>query len=260
MLKKFIYFLILILNAGSLFANGGPVGWTDTTPVGAIALKDSENFTLKKETLKIKVLNLNEYSVDAVYELHGNKSEKIKFGVPLYWYDMDDDDDLNSSVNQVPSKKILASVQKISKSISIVVNGKKVRCSPVYRKAEFSLIRGADRKFGDIIFIKAWCTADLKLKSGSNQIYLQYRANMDFEDLQFSKSALTVFSERKLEYLLYPAGFWNQNVSELLVSVDPGIYDGFVTSVSPAKFKKIGQEYKWQGKNIDFKKLPSIEF
>lgn len=252
--------VLLTLSLSSFaFANGGPVAWTGNTPYGAIALVSQPTTTLEKEDLQIKVTDFNHYSVNAEYTVHNSGSAySVKFGVPVRWSQEEwyEVMDRTGDQNQSPAKYFerLNGIDNLDQSIHLKVNDKAVSCSmaesiPVANDSIPSEFNTA---------VKAWCVADINIKKGTNSIALTYNAELDFEDMMFSKSAFTRYGDRKLDYWLLPAGYWNGPVKSLSVNIALGPYFDSIKSISPKQLKTSGSTIVWQDANVDFKATPKI--
>lgn len=264
MKKSLLVFAILsVIFVQRSWANGGPVAWTETTPVGAIGLEQNTEVSLKRERLDIKVTGLNTYRVDAGYELYSqNFIDNLEFGVPINWIvDFSDlePEQLAELAKKGPSQGVISEIHEILKTISITFNGEKIAGQPIHNDQYFKFAQKDDLKFGDNTTIRSWYVAKIKLKKGKNTIALQYDGQLDFEDYQFSKSALTTFDDRKFNYLLYPAGYWSGLVDEIIVSVDPGPYYDYIDVLLPTSdFTRKGHTWFWRGSNVDLKEVRAM--
>jgi len=264
-MSKYWWFpAILLLITPEVWANGGPVAWTETTPVGAIGLKQNQSVSLVSENLQIKVLDLNTYSVKAHYRLHSSaRLSKLQFGVPINWTFSEfrdvDPDTLENRYDQPPPKEVVKDVTNISQGIRLKVNGSPVRCRPMFDRHAFLFAKQEDSQPGSNTRVAAWCVATIGFKKGENRLSLEYHAQMDFEDMVFSKSALTEFSDRGLTYLLYPAGYWDGVAGEIQIVIDPGPYKGYLTIKQPQGFVQDNERWVWTQKQVDLKQVRMVD-
>lgn len=229
---------VMIFSA-ACWANGGPVAWTQGKPSGGIAPQQENAIELVREDLEISVLDLNRYSVEASYLLSNPVAAKrVKYGVPLYW------------VEKFDPKAAAAGIR-------ISVEGKVYGCNavnPIARKDADSMERA--EMLGGIG--DAWCVADIEIPKGSSvQLKLSYRAELEFEDWEFSKSARTEFSQRSLKYPLAPAGYWH-GTPDLLVHLNLGPYAGHIAKASPDGFSKAADALTWKVAGANLKKLGQL--
>jgi len=251
MFKASLLLLLQCLLCSHLaFANGGPVAWSKTSPLGAIALVQQNDATLKAEKLNIDIKDYNRYSIDAKYTVEVNgPARKIVFGVPIRWTD----EEMETGAEYGKAKKATG-LGTIEKSIRIAVNNKVSGCKSVESIPDSS--SALPESFPSVI--RAWCVADIDLKKGENIIELSYQSDLDYVDMEYSKSALTEFDYRKLDYWFYPAGYWNGVVDQVRVDIHPGPYKGLVRNQVPEDFQTHGDTLVWEGRQVDFKKAPKL--
>lgn len=260
-MKRFLFtILVLFLLPTNLsFGNGGPVAWTGTTPLGAIGLVQQNDATLDEENLTLEILDYNQYAVHAEYAINSSaQRHTVKFGVPIRWtenermaaYDLPGDPE--HTIGNIFDR--LGGIEGIGTDIKIGVNGQQVTCTPevVLPISDGLLPSGFTKE------VRAWCLSDIVLKEGHNSIVLDYKTDLDFVDMEFTKSVFTEFGERKLVYWLYPAGFWNGPAKKVKVQIALGPYEGLVKKSIPDSFHIDGNKMTWEGQNVDFKKTAQI--
>lgn len=295
----FPLFVNVIINP--TFANGGPVDWKDISPThsGVIKAKQNQDITLIDENLEIKVIDLNTYKIKATYNLKNNshQNKKLFFGVPILGevnkWNMGIEGGMYETFEECMKKEIANDVitadealhfvnicktnveeakedfekyrkeinkksKEIEKTISIYINNKEKNCT--FQEADKSL----KHKYN------GWCAAEIEFEADKiSTLIMEYTAEFDYTDSAFSKSALTVFNDRKLIYDFSPAGYWQGEIKNLNISLDTGIYENEYEIISPQtapkKFEKLtddtesGTLLKWNFENIDLKKTKPLE-
>lgn len=229
---------VLLLAAWSgCGANGGPVDWTAGKPSGGIAPKQQSSIELVREDLEISILDFNTYAVEANYLMSNPvAAARVTYGVPLYW------------VEEFRPKEA-------AEGIGIFVDGKEYHCKavdPVQRKgeAEEEMVGPS----GD-----AWCVTELEIPKGhAIQLKLKYRAALEYEDWEYSKSARRHFSPRKLNYPLKPAGYWQGN-PDLQVRINLGPYAGHVAKAAPLGAATSGAVMSWKLPEANLKQLAQLQ-
>jgi hypothetical protein len=278
------------------YANGGPVAWTGVTPVGAVGLSQDSDIILRSEVLKIDVTGFNTYKVRAEYELQNEGSKKtVLFGVPLTWPEKDNNGWVTKhSLDKVTAKE---EAEKIAEKISIRLNGKDLHCSlsesAIRARKSDRLVTSLqkelelDNERKDRVEIDTgkmkgktgwvekyvekdhlekefkvdyWCVASLPFESKKTAtLVLEYSAELLYGDEAYTKSALTVFGIRRLQYLFYPAGYWKGPVKTVNITVDTGPYPSFKLFKGPTGHRVDGRTLSWSLKNVDFKSIPKLE-
>lgn len=255
---SFIIATILIAFPVETSANGGPVAWTGTTPVGAVGLDPDTNIRLQAESLRIKLNDdFNTYRVKAVYRLENPAGTKtVLFGVPLSW--PNESEVVDRPVN---NKGSADKAKKIAASIIITLNDIKLPCtlSPATAFPKESIVLPPGPA-GEDQLVNAWCVASLPFPAQAmSTLTLEYSAELYYEDMVFTKSALTEFGERKLLYLFYPAGYWAGPAKTVDISVNAGPYTAFEIKKGPQGQKVDGRTVTWSLKDVDLKKIASLE-
>ena len=236
-------------------ANGGPVAWTGVTPVGAVGLVQDSDIALRSENLKIEVTDFNTYKVHATYELQNDGvARKILFGVPLTWPKTIPE---GSDVDKGASKR----AEKIAGGISLKLDGRTMPCT----LSGCSTIPSKDRELmagpDDSDYkINTWCVATLPFaKKAKASLVLEYTAQFFYQDMVFSKSALTEFGARELLYLFYPAGYWKGPAKTVNITIDMGPYTSFKKGRGPDGERVNGRTVTWSLSDVDLRKLPNLE-
>lgn len=251
----FVFFSALFFLASDSQANGGPVAWTGVTPVGAVGLVQDSDIALHSENLKINVTDFNTYKVQATYELQNDgAAKKVLFGVPLTWPKTDPD---GSDLDKDATKN----AEKVPAGISLKLNGQPISCtlssgSTIALKDTVLMGGSADYNYK----VNSWCVATLPFaeKAGASLV-LEYSAQFFYEDMEFSKSALTRFGARELLYLFYPAGFWKGPVKKVNITVDMSPYTSFKKNQGPAGERTNGRTITWSLSDVDFRRVPKLE-
>ncbi len=234
--------LLMVVSTTS-WSNGGPVAWTDSKPSGGIEPRQENCIELLSEKLNISILDLNSYKVDANYRLRNPDGDKrITYGVPLYWV---------GEFNPVDA----------ASGVHISVNKKDYRCHAT------EPVKHTSREWLDKLEMyggvgEAWCIAEIDVPRGEAiQLNLRYTADLEFEDWEFSKSALTEFSNRKLLYPVAPAGYW-KGTPDLHVELNLGPYKYSVLKQSPDGGAMTPGVLTWDIANADLKTIDtlSVEF
>jgi hypothetical protein len=249
------------------FGNGGPVDWTKATPMGGLALNDKTDIRLAYESLNIRLHDdLYTYSVEATYHLRNDAEEKaVRFGVPLTWPRYISNRKIYSD-NETPpdSAEVLQkNIKLVSGKVHLDLDGQEITCSPVPGDSPddtgIPAHEGASRT--TLFDIQAgWCLADLKIKGKSESVLtMRYEAGLYYEDMEFSKSALTRFSFRKLLYLFYPAGSWEGTVGKVDITLDLGPYRTHLKSAAPAYTGRTGSTLEWHLEDVDFREFRKLE-
>lgn len=217
-------------------ANGGPVDWTKGKPVGGIVPRQENAIELIREDLEITITDFNTYSVEANYLLSNPDTvRRVKYGVPLYW------------VEQFKPKEAAAGIR-------ISVEGKEYSCmAGAATQRKLDLNNEQIGTTGD-----AWCVTDIEIPKGlSVNLKLQYQAELEFVDSEFSKSARKEFSPRTLKYPLKPAGYWKGN-PDFRVRINPGPYAGHIAKYSPAGAMVTDNFITWNLPKANFKQLREL--
>jgi len=236
-----ITFYCLVFSAAPAWANGGPVAWSGGSARGGIRPKVASSIELREERLSLAVKpDGKQFSVKAVYRLFNPKPpEALSYGVPLGWNEVDAE---SAATGTNKDKKIEA--KKAAASVRIQLNGKSFPCklSPSAEPGQIG-----------------WCVTSLRLPAGESTLQLEYVAELDFTDYEYSSSALTRFSPRVLDYPLFPAGYWKGNPAEVHVEIDPG---PFAADPPPGFSKGDGRLWvvQWKAPDLKEKKNLRVEF
>ena len=193
-------FVLFLLEAAAALANGGPVDWTEGTPQGGFALKQQTKIRLMTEDLSIKLdKDLDHYQVIAVYWLNNTGGPTgLTFGVPMQW-----------GGKRTPSI--------VAKDISFEISGKRSSC----RAAEVKITPIPEENDDGSEQVRtgtAWCIGTISIPTGAEiALKMTYPAELQFEDMLYSKSAFKVFGHRTLKYPLFPAGYWAGKIERVSV-------------------------------------------
>lgn len=78
----FYFLLIALFPVNSIFANGGPIDWSNVLNCGDIKLVNNEKIKVVKEHLKIKIIG--DYShVNVIYTLDNQSDDAdVSYGFP----------------------------------------------------------------------------------------------------------------------------------------------------------------------------------
>ena len=234
-------FVLLLLKPATAMANGGPVDWTEGTPQGGFAPKQQAKIRLMTEDLSIKLdKDLDHYQVTAVYWLNNSGGPTdLHFGVPMQW-----------GGKRTPSI--------VAKDISFEISGKRSSC----RAAEVKTapIPKDDEEEADRMPTgSAWCIGTISIPTGAEiALKMTYRAELEFEDVIYSKSAFKVFDHRILKYPLFPAGYWAGKVERVSVGIDLGPYRRTDLVKFPRGAEISGSNIHWELKDVDLKHAPDL--
>ena len=249
MVHRFLVVLFVTLLPGTVFANGGPVAWTNATGGGGIGPIANTDIALVSERLNLVVEDdARHFRARACYMLSNPKqAQTVKYGVPLLW----STDPYGEKPTTAPSKEAIAA----AKSIKIRVGGKDHSCT----------IQGESTAVADNMALRrGWCVADVAIPRGDIvSLLLTYRGEMLFEDAEFSKSALTMFDYRRLRYELFPAGHWAGKARQVSISVDLGRFAGLARfgadGTRPAPSKKSAARLEWDLRDVDLTTVDALE-
>jgi hypothetical protein len=249
MTHRLLVTLFVAALPSAALANGGPVAWTDATGGGGIAPTTSTDISLTSERLTLVVEDdARHFRARACYMLSNPKqAQTVKYGVPLLW----STDPFGEEVDTKPGESAAAA----AKSIKIRVGGKDHSCT-IEGESEVFPNNGALRR--------GWCVADVTIPKGDVvSLLLTYRGELLFEDLEFSKSALTMFDARRLHYELFPAGHWAGKARRVSISVDLGRFAGLAVfgkdGTRPAPSKKSAARLEWDLRDVDLTKIGALE-
>jgi hypothetical protein len=258
-----------------------------------------DSISLQKEDLNITVTGFNTYHVNAEYYLVSESPREVTFGVPItgdigafseygigggmfetieeclayrrelysygkvVGYETYTEEECKKDVQSyAPEFKkyrqaLMTKAQKVAATISITLNGNAEPCS-VVDPTPYSHKYSNELNF--ISKTKAWCvTSKLRLNAKTNKITMEYEGQFDYDDMIFTKSPLTKFSDRKLSYYFSPAGYWKGSVANVNINLDLGPYVAFANVISPAGFKIDNNRVVWSLSNVDFDRLRKIE-
>lgn len=234
-------FVLFSFGSEKVFANGGPVDWTEGTPQGGVALKQETKIRLMTEDLSIKLdRDLDHYQVTAVYWLNNpGAATSVNFGVPMQW-----------GGKRTPPI--------VAKDISFEVGGKRFSCRP----AEVKTAPISEDEAGPetVPSGSAWCIGTISIPTGPEvALKMTYRAELEFEDDIFSKSAFKRFDYRTLKYPLFPAGYWAGEVERVSVRIDLGPYRPRDLLKFPKGAEVSGSGINWKPEKVDLKHAPDLE-
>lgn len=242
--------LFCMFFSTSALANGGPVAWTKTSPLGAVALIQQQTASLKEEQLKININDLDHYSIKATYVVESSvPKHPVAFGVPIRW--TWEEFETKGIYNKTKRDK---GPKGYANGINVTLNNERVACSPVETVGPAE----SDLPEQTYVSVRSWCVADFELNQGRNTITLSYDSELEFVDAEYSKSALTEFEDRKLNYLFLPAGYWSGLVESVKVDVSLGPYAGLVKSSAPESMKQANGHLTWEARDVDFTKIPKL--
>ncbi|MCB0219245.1 MAG: hypothetical protein KDH09_06075, partial [Chrysiogenetes bacterium] len=243
MRRAFLSFTICLCFAGSALANGGPVDWSKGVGRGGILPRHESEIRLEAEDLGIAILDFNHYEVNANYTLFSNiESREVKFGVPL-------------SLKGDEERRALLD------SLTITMNGSKLDCELV-RDTTFE--PNPTENMSDLdteTNVTHWCVTTLAFKSGETNVSLSYKSQLSYTDYIFTKSPIVEYHPRFLNYLLFPAGYWDGPVKRFSARVDPGPYGPNLTA-SSAPFGPANEDgiFVYEGRDVDLTAIREIEF
>jgi hypothetical protein len=243
---------IAAIGPSQALANGGPVAWTQGTPVGGIGPRRVTDIRLVGEELRLRITDLDHYAVTARYKLDNPGPERtVTYGVP---------------VAHVPLGRDRGSVTRkaaLADSVHLHIGDQSFRCEVTdvargpYLDDEARLSADESPKYFDAG--DGWCVTNLAIPAGMHELVLEYTGELEFEDIEYSKSALRYFSHRTLRYQLWPAGYWRGPVDKFSVTVDLGPYAGHDVQHSlPEGAVDSGTRLRWEGAGIDLTRMREL--
>ena len=235
-------FVLFSFGPIKAFANGGPVDWTEGTPQGGLALKQETKVRLMTEDLSIKLdKDLDHYQVTAVYWLNNTgASTDVNFGVPMQW-----------GGKRTPPI--------VAEDISFEIGANRISCQPDEVKTA-PISEENDDGSEQVPTGSAWCIGTFSIPTGPEiALKMMYRAELQFEDLIYSKSAFKVFGHRTLKYPLFPAGYWAGKVERVSARIDLGPYRPRDLLKFPRGAEISGSKIRWELKDVDLKHAPDLE-
>lgn len=245
-----VLFLLVTAIPALARANGGPVAWTDATAGGGITPVSQATISLTQEQLALRIEDdARHYRARACYWLANPGAAKtVDFGVPLLY--------TADPYGEETSAEPTAGARAAAESIEIRVGGKRYGCDLRGQGAEVDAVPGARR---------AWCVAKVTVPAGESiRLALRYRGELLFEDAEFSKSALTVFDNRRLYYELFPAGYWAGKTGKVTVELDLGRFDGLAVvtgddATTPPPAGHRGDRLSWSFTDVDLARAGALD-
>lgn len=210
---------------GSIFANGGPVDWSNFKCMGTITPMKVTGISLEKERLNIVVTG--DYSdVHAVYTLAKGKDYKagqtITYGFPVDyhgWYSDDESDDSG-----------------IVKSFSMVCNDCTLSVISKYEPQKKS--KNKNESESDTPWRRKWYVSSFPVPdSDTFELSVTYGIKNSFLDEWYTKNPFNECSLREIRYDLRPAKNWKTGtIKDLQITIDASdIINNFGT-VNPGEF------------------------
>ncbi len=229
--------LTLLSLLAPAHALDGPPLVTPRTPIGELRLM-SGDVRLVYEELELKILNLDEVEVRAVYQVHNKGGEiVVPYAVPITTGGKD---------GHLRASEAAASVRVFS-------GGRFVPCliedGPQIPMPHASL--GTT--------VQQWCTADLVVPSGVSEVRLSYEGLLVFRRDAPTDGWNPKGADRKLLYTLAPGAYWKGKPDTLSITFDAGPYAGRATIVSPAEPFQSGRIASWSFDKPDHAKISMVE-
>ncbi|OGI37443.1 MAG: hypothetical protein A2140_01830 [Candidatus Muproteobacteria bacterium RBG_16_62_13] len=147
----------------------------------------------------------------------------------------------------------------IARDIQLTFNGKKLYCNITDIRPSGQAERKRQGHFEG--WGRAWCVTQLSMPGGqTSRLRLQYKAELEYVDMRTTKSALTSFDTRTLQYALWPAAFWKGSVDQFRVEVDFGPYAGFLREHNlPTPVVVDKNRLTYSAKNLDLNSFREIK-
>jgi len=197
----------------------------------------------------------------------------VLYGVPLFWGDAPrSDSERSASVAEIEAlqanaaprerapRRVNARAQDAASAVRISVADRAYGCSPVPwspggRPRPPVALPGPGT---DEIGVEGWCITRIAVPNGDAvPLTLSYRAELRYEDESGGESALTRFGPRRLEYALFPAGFW-QGAPDLAIELELGAFAPYSTVAAPGGGERRGTTHVWNISRADLRSLPSL--
>jgi hypothetical protein len=269
-------------------ANGGPVMWsyTSATPAGGVVPVDEARIRLISEELRIVLLpDGRRYRASARYRLANPEGpRKVTFGVPLSWvvsgrtdaqgelgarsdaswaasyaeaaaefgFEGGADGDMLGLEDPSP---VTPRARASTGLVHIRVGGRRFPCR-IAREAMVPYVREMHHN------ARAWCVAEVEIPKGSDVgLSLDYLGGLGHLDRTPGDGASRLDAEigrRRLDYELFPAGFWRGSVARFRATIDLGPYVGLAEVVRPAGAVAVGGHVTFDLRNPDLKALERI--
>ncbi|WP_044202319.1 discoidin domain-containing protein [Flammeovirga sp. OC4] len=197
MMKKAIFFFLLVLRSFSVLSNGGPIEGSYVQQSGAIKLINNEKIRVLKEDLEVKILGDDcLVKVRYLFKNEGQK-EKVEYGFPVDY--LPPDGYYIPNLNYVSGFKYLFKDEKLK-----------------YRIVEEDSIESqVYRAYGNGkgIVSRKWFITTLDFeKEGTQELKVEYRIKTNYSNYPAGLNYFSFFSDRLFLYDIAPCGFWGDGV------------------------------------------------
>lgn len=241
-LEKLSVMFFFIATHGA-YANGGPVAWNQESAQGDLRVIAETQIRLRSEILNIKVKG-ETYSVDAAYTLKNAGPQKdISFGIPLSFK--------FGEMEAIPR-------------VSVNINGKKQGCTQITQLKQNHLFETPHRVETDSADTEEdqirWCVTRITVPMGDAiPLTLTYDSVLQFDDWATNKHWRVSYSERKLSYMLSPAGYWAGTPERVAIHLDLGPHADTATIKGPPGYKRVGDKVTWSFSKPDLRQIDNLE-
>lgn len=209
MKSSIFYFLLIFLYSSSiLFANGGPIDWSNVLNCGDIKLIHDERIEVIKEHMKIKIVG--DYSkVNVVYTLFNklNSQADVSYGFPI-------------DILQDPYDSHFKLRKEDLPEITFKINN---NILPIKYQLDFNVL-DSEIKLDDEMkheVKRSWHIVDFNLAHGQAELEVDFTVRSCYTDEHYSHSFFDNYGSRNFIYDFSPASRWGSGiVPEFTIEVD----------------------------------------
>jgi hypothetical protein len=247
--------LTLLYLPAFLFANGGPINWTELLQTGNIEFRSESEFELLEENIRFEIDGDHVVTTVDYYIENNGPARDVPYAFPIDIHSWDDEYRLEA-------------VEEEIRDFALSVNGS---------QAEFELADSIDTlsyAYPDIWELDRQISVDAaRVYFAGNlsfpaddvaHVRVSYRVKVQLLDLVFTKSPIPLYANRMLLYDLSPAANWGSGrAGRFSVTIDSGklqALGGTLIDVPPGGRMVNNTTFVFEAENFDLGDAPALQF
>ncbi|MEO1382675.1 MAG: hypothetical protein AAFV78_05555, partial [Bacteroidota bacterium] len=200
-MKNIVFFLSVFIYSSQIFANGGPVNWSDVVSTGAVQMMKEARVSIETEHLHIYVSD-SESLIDVTYYLQVAEPLTVDYGFPVDYVEDEANGGFNWHTDYVSSFFMYLNDETLNSQTMEEPELKKEVLKSIYGQGE-----------REVSVKRRWYFSKMKFdRAGTHVLRVVYKLKNYYSDAEYSKSSLRSYSMRMLNYDLSPARAWGNGV------------------------------------------------